>query len=319
MPIAGYKGSVNIASPTNVALSNYVLTDAGDHKTFNVPSADFGTKRYWDRTVVPVIQAEYDEVQSVTITGSPTGGTFTLTFGGQTTSALNWNATAAQMQTALQALSSIGANNALVTGGPGPGTAFQVEFAGTLGFAGQALITLTTNSLTGGTSPSVAIARTQAGAGWTTQSASLYSVRYVTGQVLFASAFLGTQAGCRLSSGAYLPFSTFSNMSAWEINLLVDLLDSSTLGVGWHQYTPSLQGAEIKLSNFYTDLTFANEITAGTAFIVSCMTGRNAYERYEGFAHLKTDDLKVEIKSLETEALNYSADNQFYYFAGQYA
>src|SRR5262245_46081762 len=69
-----------------------------------------------------------NEVQTVTITGSPTGGTFTLTFGGQTTAPIAYNATAVQVQAALEALSTIGFPNVRVTGGPGPGTAFSVTF-----------------------------------------------------------------------------------------------------------------------------------------------------------------------------------------------
>lgn len=49
-----------------------------------------------------------DEVQTVTISGGPTGGTFTLTFNGQTTAAIPYNATALQVQAALQALSNVG-------------------------------------------------------------------------------------------------------------------------------------------------------------------------------------------------------------------
>jgi hypothetical protein len=317
-PIAGYQGSVLITSTPNVALTNEVLTDAGDHKTFNISSGSFATKRYWDRTATFVVQAELDEVQTVAITGSPTGGTFTLTFAAQTTAALNWNATAAQVQTALQALSSINANNALVTGGPGPGTAFAVEFTGTLGFAGQALITLGTNSLTGGSSPSVSITRAQAGITWTTQAASTYTIRYVTGQVLFTNAFLGSSVGCRVSSGAYLPFSTFANMKQWEATPALDLYDSTTFGSPWKTYTPGLLGADVKLTQFYSDLTFVNQITANTAFIVSCLTGRNATERFEGFGRLKSDDIKVMVNGLEEENLNYTIDGQWYYFAGQY-
>lgn len=54
-----------------------------------------------------------DEVQTITITGSPTGGDFTLTFGGKTTAAIAKGATALQVQAALQALESIGTGGAL--------------------------------------------------------------------------------------------------------------------------------------------------------------------------------------------------------------
>ena len=47
-----------------------------------------------------------------------TGGTFTLTFNGQTTAPLPFNATAAQIDAALEALSNIGADNIQTSGGP---------------------------------------------------------------------------------------------------------------------------------------------------------------------------------------------------------
>src|SRR2546430_63924 len=59
-------------------------------------------------------------MQTVTITGAPTGGTFTLTIGGQTTAAIPYNANAATVQAAVAALSSVGAGNVMVSGGPGP-------------------------------------------------------------------------------------------------------------------------------------------------------------------------------------------------------
>jgi hypothetical protein len=46
--------------------------------------------------------------------GTPANATFTLTFNGQTTKPIAWNASNTQMQTALAALSSIGTNNVTV-------------------------------------------------------------------------------------------------------------------------------------------------------------------------------------------------------------
>ena len=70
------------------------------------------------------------EVQTVTITGGPTGGTYTLTFSGQTTAAIPYNATAAQVKTALEALSNIDPGDVAVSGGPHPGTPIVVTFGG---------------------------------------------------------------------------------------------------------------------------------------------------------------------------------------------
>lgn len=103
------------------------------------------------------------EVQTVTITGSPTGGTFTLSFQGQTTAPIAYNAAAAAVGSALEALSSIGAGNVVVAG-TGPWT---VTFAGALANQGVDLMVANGAALTGGTSPSIAVARTTAGkTGW---------------------------------------------------------------------------------------------------------------------------------------------------------
>lgn len=84
--------------------------------------------------------------------GIPTGGTFTLTFGGQTTSALAYNASAATIQTALQALSSIGAGNVVCSGGNIISYPVRVTFQGTLANAAQAAITGDVSGLTPGSS-----------------------------------------------------------------------------------------------------------------------------------------------------------------------
>lgn len=101
-----------------------------------------------------------DEVQSVTINGAPTGGTFTLTFDSDTTAAIAHNPAAADVQTALEALADIGDGNVVVTGPiSGP---FSVKFVGALASTNVDAMTAT-SSLTGGSSPGVAIATVTAG------------------------------------------------------------------------------------------------------------------------------------------------------------
>lgn len=101
-----------------------------------------------------------NEVETLTVTGGPTGGTFTITFSGQTTAAIAFNATAAAVQTALEGLSNVNPGDIVVTGNAGG--------PWTLTFGGQYLgedVTqvTTTESFTGGTSPDITIATTTAG------------------------------------------------------------------------------------------------------------------------------------------------------------
>ncbi len=102
----------------------------------------------------PTINAATNDIQTVTITGSPTGGSFTLSFGGQTTSAIAFNATAATVQADLQALSTIGSGNMTVAGSSGG--PYVCTFTGSLAGAAQPLLIANGSGLTGGT-PAVTV------------------------------------------------------------------------------------------------------------------------------------------------------------------
>lgn len=97
-----------------------------------------------------------NEVQTVTEGGSGLTS-FTLTYSGQTTASLDDQATAAEVQAALEALSNIGAGNVTVTGNPGG--VYTVTFKGALAGTDVAQMTATP---TGGTG-TVTIATTTAG------------------------------------------------------------------------------------------------------------------------------------------------------------
>jgi hypothetical protein len=62
--------------------------------------------------------------------GAPTGGTWTITYNGETTSGLQWNATAPQVQAALCALTSLSPDKVAVSGDQWPtnGGAFTLTF-----------------------------------------------------------------------------------------------------------------------------------------------------------------------------------------------
>lgn len=90
---------------------------------------------------------------SLSITGSPTGGGYKLRFGDQVTAEIADDANAAAIDSALTALSNVGALDVAVTG---TSPDFEVVFSGDSRFTREDL-TLEENSLTGGTSPSVSI------------------------------------------------------------------------------------------------------------------------------------------------------------------
>lgn len=107
--------------------------------------------------------AGVNEVQTVTITGTPTGGTFTLSYGGATTAPIAYNANAAAVQAALVALSTIGAGNVVCGGGGLPGTPITVTFQSNLGALDVPVLTANGAGLTGGATPAVSVTTTTPG------------------------------------------------------------------------------------------------------------------------------------------------------------
>src|SRR5262249_17476041 len=93
------------------------------------------------------------------VTGTPTGGSFTLTFGANTTAAIPFNATAAQVQAALVAIASIGTGGVICTGGPLPGTPVDVRFSGSHAMTDVALMAHS-DPFTGGSSPAASVPTT---------------------------------------------------------------------------------------------------------------------------------------------------------------
>jgi hypothetical protein len=92
-----------------------------------------------------------DEAQRV-FPPEATGGTFTLTFEGQTTAPIAWDASHAAVQSALEVLPTIGAGNVLVRQelqNPGNPRDHEVVFVGALGHADVDLLTGDPTNLTG--------------------------------------------------------------------------------------------------------------------------------------------------------------------------
>jgi len=105
-----------------------------------------------------------DEVQTITITGTPTGGTFRLRFGAFTTAAIAYNAAAAAVDSAIEALPGFGSGAVVCAGGALPGTPVTVTFSGPgFGRRPQPLLEVVASALTGGTTPEVAVTETTPG------------------------------------------------------------------------------------------------------------------------------------------------------------
>jgi len=116
-------------------------------------------------------------VQTIAVTGNPTGGTFTIKGtppgGSQKTSgSINYNSTAAQLTTVLTASGMYGSGNVSCSGGPFPGTAIACTFQGSDASTAVTLMSLGTKSFSGGSSPNVSFTNTTVGSNGALQDAT---------------------------------------------------------------------------------------------------------------------------------------------------
>jgi hypothetical protein len=101
-------------------------------------------------------------VETISITGAPTGGTFQLAFQTYQSPAIPYNATAVQVQAALNAIAGVvSAGGVTCTGGPVNTTPVVATF----GVNGSQPLLTTVNALTGGATPAVTVAMTAPGNG----------------------------------------------------------------------------------------------------------------------------------------------------------
>lgn len=137
----------------------HVLLSALGISTSRTQSPSLSGSAFSRRPEVATLTPGVNAVQSMEITGSPAGGTYKLRFKGAETTALNHNANAAAITSALEALSTIGAGNVVVSS-TGP---FVITFGSALAGKEQPLVELALNSLTGGSTPTVVLAITTLG------------------------------------------------------------------------------------------------------------------------------------------------------------
>lgn len=152
-------GAVEPVGETTIVLDN-MNTVVPDPATTVGVSVKFGSDETEYTVTSRTTGAGTNEVQTVEIDDDCSGGTFTLTYNGQTTGNLNHNSSAAIVEAALEALSTLGLGTATVTGAS---PIWTVTFTGNMAATNAELLVGDGALLTGGAVDDVQIAETVAG------------------------------------------------------------------------------------------------------------------------------------------------------------
>lgn len=173
-----------------------------------------GYPAYYNRGVSGGYRRNGNNVQVVTITGTPTGGTYTLTAtvngATVTTGTIAFNASAGTVQTAVRTLG--GPFTLATVTGSGP---YTVTLGA--GALAPAPLALGTNSLTGGTSPSVTIAAS---------APSITSLRAIGGDWSQAAWGQGMDLTIKVSDSASYVDENGTTVSAFQNNLVLLLVEA---------------------------------------------------------------------------------------------
>lgn len=147
-----YLTDVDISASVDVAESSTMGKEA---KTYVSAMSDttISLSGRYDATLIVA------EVQTLDATGTVSGGQYKLAFDGQTTTDIAYNADAATIETALEALSNIAPGDVTVAGGDLPGDPVTITFGGVYAGTDVPLMTVAagTSPLSGGGSYAVAL------------------------------------------------------------------------------------------------------------------------------------------------------------------
>jgi hypothetical protein len=138
----------------------------------DIPLIDVGEKDGVSDLVIPTYGTT-SEVQTISVTAD--SGTFTLTFNGQTTTAMEHDVSTANMVTALNALSNLRSGDVSITGTPG--TTYVVTFAQDYAGVNVPMLVATDVDLVG-TAHAVTVAQTTKGGTGAGGLTDIYAVRF---------------------------------------------------------------------------------------------------------------------------------------------
>lgn len=195
-----------------------VLTGKDDGTPFTVTGSDADAAGFSVRvTTIAEATAGLNEKQVITLGGNPTGGTFTLTFDGQTTGNLDYDATAAEVETALEGLSNIAAGDVAVSGDDGG--PWTIEFLQAYAQTDVPLITGSGANLTGACS--VSVTTTTQGSGTTNEIQTVSYTYPALGGGAWKIRFNNTRTGQDSTTGDLDP-----SISATYLQTVLEALPS---------------------------------------------------------------------------------------------
>lgn len=150
------------------------------------------------------------------------------------------------------------------------------------------------------------------GSTWTTATSG-FNIQYVGGKVVFAAPVTGATPSCRVSA-FYFAYSFLGNAKTVDItiqNTIEDITTFTNPPVPWKVKQANLSEAAIKIGKYWIDASFAPYLA--NRCVVVAYSGANPNQRYECYAFLKQDGMKLDVSKVVIEDLDFEADGPVFF------
>ena len=156
---------------------------------------------------------------------------------------------------------------------------------------------------------------TDSGSTWHALPAAV-TIRYAGGYITFGSARTSTYL-YRVATVNYFTITTIGGGHEWALTTDVDLYDATEFGQGWHVFVSSMLGGSAQIMRFWVDAYFATLLLTGNQrTILALYVNTTSGARYEGYAFVKQDQLKVAQTALVESTVAFTLDKTLYYNPG---
>lgn len=150
------------------------------------------------------------------------------------------------------------------------------------------------------------------GTNWTSTTA--YTARYCGGLITLSTALTGSAPGVQVS-GRYFAVSFLGNAMSIDIKPQVDVIEQTSFTnppSPWKTKLGGQAGSDISLSKWWVDTSFLGYF--GNRLVIIAYSGANPNQRYECYAFIKDEAIKLVVNNADTDDLNFTADGQVYYY-----
>jgi hypothetical protein len=146
---------------------------------------------------------------------------------------------------------------------------------------------------------------TDSGVTWNTVNASLYTIDYLQGTVIFGSANLSSVEV--RATGYYVPISLVANAYEWDLSIDANLISTTLLGATWKSQVSGLKSGTVKFSQYWQDNFYFTNL--GTRYLIVMLVDNANYKGYIAYGWQKNDSVNVVNDDVIKEDVNFDVDN----------